>query len=211
METTGEDPVKITSNGYLPAWAPDGKSIAWCDATFVVPSSRGSASRLHITELATGRRLDLRSGDAVQPSWSPHGFRIAYWGYDVNGARDIATLAADGSGEPTLVTHDAAVDWNPVWSPDGRFLYFISDRGGSMNLWRVPIDEQSGITRGGPEPVALPAGAIRSLSFSGDGSLPLRVIPQSEGHRVNSIRWVWIRCASEVIGARLFPRPATLT
>jgi Tol biopolymer transport system component len=29
------------------------------------------------------------------------------------------------------VTTDAAMDWNPVWSPDGKYLYFASDRGGA--------------------------------------------------------------------------------
>ena len=48
------------------------------------------------------------------------------------------------------------VDWNPVWSPDGRFLFFSSDRGGSMNLWRVPIDERTGATLGPPEALSAP-------------------------------------------------------
>ena len=36
-----------------------------------------------------------------------------------------------------------AIDWNPRWSADGRYLYFASDRGGAMNIWRMPIDEAS--------------------------------------------------------------------
>ena len=39
------------------------------------------------------------------------------------------------------VTSDAAIDWSPVWSPDGRFIYFSSDRGGAMNLWRIAVDQ----------------------------------------------------------------------
>ena len=48
------------------------------------------------------------------------------------------------------------MDFSPFWSPDGRILYFGSDRGGSFNLWRVSIDEAAGRTRGEPEPVTLP-------------------------------------------------------
>jgi Tol biopolymer transport system component len=33
----------------------------------------------------------------------------------------------------------AISDWSPSWSPDGRFLYFVSNRGGTADLWRVPI------------------------------------------------------------------------
>jgi Tol biopolymer transport system component len=46
---------------------------------------------------------------------------------------------------------------NPAWSPDGEFLYFASDRAGTMNVWRIRIDEQSGKTTGDPEPLSTPS------------------------------------------------------
>src|SRR5262249_60220624 len=58
----------------------------------------------------------------------------------------------------------------PVWSPDGRYLYFSSDRGGTMNLWRVPIDEDSGRVLGSPEPVTAPSVWCGNMTFSRDGS-----------------------------------------
>lgn len=67
------------------------------------------------------------------------------------------------------MTSDLAVDWNPVWSPDGGSLYFASDRGGGLNLWRVPIDEASGKTRGEPEPMTLPSLWAGHFSVSRDG------------------------------------------
>jgi Tol biopolymer transport system component len=60
-------------------------------------------------------------------------------------------------------------DWSPAWSPDGRFIYFVSDRGGSMNLWRIEVDEVSGRPRGEPEPVTTPAAFVAHPSLSGDG------------------------------------------
>ena len=103
----------------------------------------------------------------MQPNWSPHGYRIAFWA-NTKSTRDIWTARAAG-GDPVPVTSDAAVDWSPVWSRDGRYLYFASDRGGSMNLWRVPIDEVSGKTRGAPEQFTTPAQSSGLMSFSGDG------------------------------------------
>jgi Tol biopolymer transport system component len=70
-----------------------------------------------------------------------------------------------------MVTSDVAVDWAPVWSPDGHFLYFASDRGGSMGIWRIAIDEASGRPQGAPEVIA--AGADGSMDLphlSVDGS-----------------------------------------
>jgi Tol biopolymer transport system component len=63
------------------------------------------------------------------------------------------------------------VDWNPVWGPGGAYLYFCSDRGGRMNLWRVPIDEATGQTRGEPEPVTTGgAGIHQHLRISSEGT-----------------------------------------
>jgi Tol biopolymer transport system component len=61
------------------------------------------------------------------------------------------------------------VDWNPVWSPDGRYLYFASDRGGSMNLWRIPIEESTGQVLGTAEPVTTPSSNSAFLSFAANG------------------------------------------
>jgi Tol biopolymer transport system component len=110
----------------------------------------------------------ITSTDALQATWSPHGHRIAYWGLRKGGQRDIWTIPASG-GEPEDVTNDEPLDWNPVWSPDGSYLYFASDRGGSMNLWRVRIDEISGKVDGQPEPVTTPSQYSQHISFSRDG------------------------------------------
>jgi TolB protein len=112
-------------------------------------------------KIATGEKRRVTEG--VQPSWSPHGHRIAYWRF-----QDIYTIPVVG-GEPTPITSDTAVDWTPVWSADGRYVYFSSNRGGSFNVWRVPIDELSGKTLGPLEQVTTPSPYVAHLSFSADG------------------------------------------
>jgi TolB protein len=110
----------------------------------------------------------VTEGDAAQATWSPLGHRIAYWGLQKGGQRDIWTIPAAG-GQPVPVTDDDATDWNPVWSPDGEYLYFTSDRGGSMNLCRVPIEEKSGRVLGQPEAVRTPSSYSQHITFSRDG------------------------------------------
>ncbi len=174
MGQTGESVRRVGGVGFNPKWSPDGKELVF--ATEVVqaePESRTSASQLWAINVATGAKRLVCDTDAVQPSWSPHGFRIAYWSSRVTGRplgqRDIWTVPAAG-GQATPVTDDPALDWSPIWSPDGRFLYFSSDRGGSMNLWRIAIDERSGKALARPEPVTTPALFLGHFSFSGDGT-----------------------------------------
>ncbi|HEY3204638.1 MAG TPA: protein kinase [Thermoanaerobaculia bacterium] len=178
MGATGENVRRLTDFGFNPAWSPDGKQLALNSETVSHPFARIGYADLWVVDSATGGkrlivpgrwRAERGGGDATQPSWSPHGYRIAYWGLrGETGWRDVFTIPA-GGGQPVDVTNDVATDWNPVWSPDGRYLYFGSDRGGSLNLWRVAIDEKTGRTLAPPEPVLLPATYVGHFSFARDG------------------------------------------
>ncbi|HEX9004740.1 MAG TPA: hypothetical protein VGB07_32810 [Blastocatellia bacterium] len=55
------------------------------------------------------RSFSMTAGDAVQPSWSPSGRRIAYWSVHRGGQRDLWTIDVSG-GTAVSVTEDAAVD-----------------------------------------------------------------------------------------------------
>jgi Tol biopolymer transport system component len=129
---------------------------------------RRHTSQVYRVKLANNQRRLVHKGDAVQPSWSPHGDRIAYWGLSPSGQRVIWTSPA-GGGTAVQVTAGTSVDWNPVWSPDGRFLYFASDRSGVTNLWRLPVDERSGRVLGEPVPVTTSGQSNLQLSLSRDG------------------------------------------
>jgi Tol biopolymer transport system component len=161
MDANGGSVQRLTTGGFNPTWSPDGTEIAYSTAQIVAdPSSRPVTGTLSAVNVVTLQRRSLYAlGDAVQPRWSPNGQRIAFWAFAKQGGqRDLWTISLPYShagvviqAQPIAVTDDPATDWNPVWSPDGSYLYFASDRSGSMEIWRVAIDEETGITRGSAE------------------------------------------------------------
>jgi Tol biopolymer transport system component len=169
MTETGESVRQCTDFGFNPAWSPDGKEIV-CTENSVEGNNRTHlSSRMWIVGATTGDYRLLYEGDAVQASWSPNGKRIAFWGVPKGGTqRDIWTISSNG-GEPVAVTQDAFIDINPLWSPDGKSLYFVSNRKGAFSLWRVAIDEASGKPLAEPELVPLPSAGSRHISISRDG------------------------------------------
>lgn len=171
IEPSGDNLKNIADFGYHPSWSPDGKQLVvstWGRDQPTVRPARNMS--LDIIDVQSGARRELIKLEATQPAWSPNGHRIAYWFHTgTYGRRDIATIPAVG-GEPVIVTRDFAVsNWNPVWSPDGRFLYFVSSRSGTLNFWRVAIDERTGVVSGEPEPVVTPSNFSRHIAFSRDG------------------------------------------
>jgi eukaryotic-like serine/threonine-protein kinase len=216
MGVLGDSIVRLCDEGYRPAWSPDGAEIAYETELWEFADGRSTISPLWVVNLETRQKRKIFDGDAVQPAWSPHGSRIAYWAVvGASGQRDLYTIPAAG-GPPVRVTEDKALDWDPVWSPDGRFLYFISDRDGNMNVWRVPIDESTGKVRGAFQPVTQGAtGGARDLSVSADGN---RLVYGSAVTRQNIQKYsldpsgekavgepVWITRGSEVV---VYPEPS---
>ena len=82
------------------------------------------------------------------PSLSPDGTKLLYrrvfWVDGNHGERirnsEIVISDIDGSGEQNL-TNNPSYDVYPIWSHDGRWVYFSSVRSKTeprMHLWRVP-------------------------------------------------------------------------
>ncbi|HEX6125405.1 MAG TPA: protein kinase [Pyrinomonadaceae bacterium] len=182
MGATGENARRIADFGFHPSWSPDGKELVVSTQGKDLPDVRNSVpSEIWVINIATGAKRLLTDADAVQPAWSPDGKLIAYWFMPpASGRRDIAVIPASG-GEPVIITADGTTNWNPVWAPDGKYLYFASDSNGSMSFWRIPIGE-TGRPAGEPQAVVTPSKYSRHLTFSRDGK---RLIYVSTENKAN--------------------------
>ena len=170
MGATGENVRRLVDGGFFPTWSPDDTQIAYANHTFVVPWQLNNPREIWIVDVASGDTRML-TGEGIQPAWSPNGLRVAYFVIGEGGQRDVATMSVDG-GQAIPVTNDEALDWSPQWSPDGGLLYFSSNRGGSNNMWRVPIDEQTGEVLGEPQAITTAGSDLQGyISLAGDGRM----------------------------------------
>jgi Tol biopolymer transport system component len=170
---TGESRRRVADFGYAPAWSPDGRELAVVTEWLEAPTSRSSISALWAVRVDSGAQRLLSEHDAMGPTWSPDGRRVAFWGLKPETfQRDLWSVAADGSesaaGAAVPYIDDADLDWAPVYSADGRWLYFASTRGGTLNLWRLPL-ASGGAAAGAPEPVTAPSSSAGPFSLSADG------------------------------------------
>ncbi|RMG55365.1 MAG: S9 family peptidase [Acidobacteria bacterium] len=104
-----------------------------------------------ITEVALAQQThpfsvhDLLAMDRISdPQVSPDGrhivFVISSTDLEANRRRtDLWLVNVDGSGLRRLTSHPAG-DFNPRWAPDGKFIWFLSTRSGSSQVWRIPVD-----------------------------------------------------------------------
>lgn len=126
-----------------PSWSPDGTRL-------VFSAMSGGLSDLFVYTLSTGALQQLTADvyADLHPAWSPDGRSIAL-------ATDRFTSIVDdlrfgplrvgildlGSGQIRQVLSDAAdaKQVSPQWSPAGDAMYFVSDRDGISNVYRVEL------------------------------------------------------------------------
>ncbi|WP_198683337.1 amidohydrolase family protein [Peristeroidobacter agariperforans] len=98
--------------------------------------SLGTATAGASLPLASVRHISFETAEGtwMAPDVSPDGKSIVF---DLLG--DLYSIGSAGGQARPLMT-GAAFDANPVFSPDGRQLAFISDRSGANNLWVADAD-----------------------------------------------------------------------
>ncbi|MFN2525653.1 MAG: hypothetical protein ABR505_05235, partial [Actinomycetota bacterium] len=135
MNADGSDVVQLTSGPdfeLMPSWSPDGACIAFADINHdAIGPIRPDGTDKHVVS------TDTHGGYA--PEWSPDGTRIAYARIRGAGTDDVMVIDLR-TEKVTNLTEDEAIDRWPVWSPDGRYISFVSDRSEAWALYRMDAD-----------------------------------------------------------------------
>ena len=115
---------QVTKSGkifrFQPVVSPDGRWLAFTDKNH----------HLWVTEVATGKqeRIGVSDyGNFYDLVWSPDSRWLAYVASAENWTDQIWLWSLERE-RPFAVTSSRADSYSPAWSPDGQFLYFLSDR-----------------------------------------------------------------------------------
>jgi Tol biopolymer transport system component len=147
-----------------PDWSANGRDIA------VRISRKDHSNALAVVAVESGTLRTLRSFDWRAPrkvSFSRDGRFVAYDfpPSEESPARDVYVVAVDGRSEARATEHPAN-DEILGWAPDGRTLYFLSDREGTEGVWALPMRE--GRPVGAPTSVRRDLWHVTPLGFSRD-------------------------------------------
>lgn len=84
----------------------------------------------------------LRQAQIQDVALSPDGAYVVYSRRVIDDRRYLTHLwmMPWAGGEARQLTHGESKDVKPVFSPDGRTLLFLSDRGGRVQPWLMPLD-----------------------------------------------------------------------
>lgn len=118
-----------------PVWAPGG--------VVVFESDRPTTSLWRVSAVSGAlARVDLPAGlMAASPAISPDGTELAFEGRYAGSTVNSIFVVPLAGGTPVDVTPEAVPHGNgkPVFSPDGQSLYFVSNRAGPADVFRVPV------------------------------------------------------------------------
>ncbi|MBV8034203.1 S41 family peptidase [Roseateles sp.] len=172
------------------AFTPDGQAVLFSaarqDARTSMAFPSPALGELYRVGIDGGRRPEqVFSEPALAGRYNKAGSQLVYedWkGYENNFRKHhVSPVARDlwlwdaRSGQHRKLTATGGENRNPVWSPDEKSVYYLSEKSGSFNVWKMPLERPEAarqITRFTKNPVRfLSVADDGTLSFGYDGEL----------------------------------------
>ncbi len=195
----GDSPIRET----MPRWSPDGTALAFA-------SNREGPNHIWLIDPSGGEavRVSDHTGNYAGLNWSPTGSALTFVAapppeekeepgpavystnrlrYKFNGrglmrdSRRNAVWSMDvSSGKANRLTEAWWDDANPVYSPDGEYIYFVSDRYPEEDMYYVTDLYRVPAAGGDVEKITDGEGPVATPTFSPDGRT-VAFVGHSEG------------------------------
>lgn len=140
---------RMGPNNIVIGWTPDSKQILYRSRRYTFNDFTG---QLFLVPVEGGLSTEIPLSDGGFASFSPDGKKLAYnhvfrefrtWKrYEGGMADDIRIFDFDTKKSEKITDH-IRQDIIPMWSPDGKEIYFISDRDGIMNLYSYDLEKKT--------------------------------------------------------------------
>jgi Tol biopolymer transport system component len=177
-----------------PAWTPDGSELLFVSNRGHLYGT-GGFWRMRTEAGAEAREFHYEETTwKARPEFSPDGKRLVYASYLGRAWHQLWVLPAQG-GNSFPLTYGEYDNINPRWSPDGKEIAFISNRGGNTSLWiqRIPGGEQREVVAK-QRHFLRPVGTIHiSVIDEGGRVTPARLFVTAADQRAYAPRDAWMQ------------------
>ncbi len=133
---------------FGPVWTPDGRRIAFSSRR---ADGAGNLYWQRADGTGEAERLTESKNLQVPTSWHPSGKLLAFAQGNPQGGWDILILPLQGDeasgwkpGKPTVFLNGPFIEWQPAFSPDGRFLAYTSNESGRSEVYVRPFPGPGG-------------------------------------------------------------------